>query len=204
MVPPLTGSVDAATQAVIHPSTTVLRSLVSDRVSQVSFAVVAGLVGIGYSVLLPFEFTQRIAWRNWEYLDARSLAFSVAFGLVTAWIVAVQIFSTRRILAVRGSTVAGAGTALGLLPSLLCCTPIVPTLLSLIGLSGASLVGTSSRTQVFFATNQYAILTLSLALVASSAFWTTRRLLRATCLTEDGCALSALDATTDETGPTHG
>jgi hypothetical protein len=217
---PVSGSVETAPRPGAGSSVTMLRSLASDRVSRISFAVVAVLVGTGYSVLLPFEFTQRISWRNWHYLDARSVAFSVALGLATAWIVAVQVFATRRVIRVRGSGIAGAGTVLGLLPSLLCCTPIVPTLLSVVGLSGAGLAGTSSRTQAFLAANQDAILIVSLALVLATAIWATRCLLRAACLTSDGCAVTgknahaditpihagrqAADPATKEAGSTHG
>ncbi len=61
-----------------------------DHVSQGSFALVAAAVALGYSILLPFAFTQRLSLHNWRYLDARYLAFSVAFGLSAAWLLAAS------------------------------------------------------------------------------------------------------------------
>lgn len=165
----------------------VVPDLLADHINQAVFVVTAVVVGVGYSVLLPFAYTQRVTWHNWHYLDARYVAFSVAFGLTTGWIVAVQTFAMRRVAAQRGSALGGTGAVLGLLPSFLCCTPVVPTVLSFVGLSGATLTRTSGRTQHFFATKQNLILAASLALVVSAAIWGTRRLHRAICMNGTGC-----------------
>jgi hypothetical protein len=190
------------TMAIVH-------ELTRDRVNQIVFVVVAGLVGLAYSVLLPFAFTQRISWRNWRYLDTRYIIFSVAFGLAIAWIVAVQSYAMRRIVEQRGTTLGGAGAVLGVMPSFLCCTPIVPTLLGFAGLSGASLARTSGRTQYFFATKQNLILAGSLGLIVIAGLWATRRVVRATCFDQDGCVVpdssisvaSAPDGLTDADRP---
>ena len=42
-----------------------LRDLSTDRVNQVVFATVALMVGVGYSVMLPYAYTQRVSFRNW-------------------------------------------------------------------------------------------------------------------------------------------
>jgi hypothetical protein len=166
----------------------VLRELARDPVNRIVFVLVAAFVGLAYSVLLPFAFTQRVTWRNWHYLDTRYIIFSVAFGLATAWIVAVQIYALRRTIAQRGTALGGAGAVVALLPSFLCCSPILPTLLGFVGLSGASLAHTSSRTQYYLVTKQNLILAASLGLVLIAGLWATHRVVHATCL-DDGCAV---------------
>ena len=157
------------------------------------FVLVATFVAVGYSVLLPFAFTQRISWRNWHYLDSRFIAFSVGFGLTMGWLVMTQTYAVHRVLRQRGGALGGAGAFVGLLPSLVCCTPIVPTVLGFIGLSGTSLAHTSGRTQYFFATRQNLILGASLGVTVLAGIWATRRLVRAACLTDDRCALVDVD-----------
>jgi hypothetical protein len=57
----------------------VLRAVTRDRLDQIVFLLTAAVVGIGCSLLLPFAFTKRISFANWSYLDARYVAFTVAF-----------------------------------------------------------------------------------------------------------------------------
>lgn len=188
-------SVDLSAPSAIHVDSTrrrVLHELMHDHPTQLIFVLTAAIVGVAYSVLLPFGFTQRITWRNWHYLDARYVAFSVAFGLATGWMVAAQTFAMRRVAAQRGAAIGGTGAVLGLVPSFLCCTPIVPTILGFVGLSGASLARTSGRTQYFFETRQNLILAASLAVVLLADLWTARRIVRSECFA-DGCTLSASD-----------
>lgn len=164
-----------------------LRELTSDRLNHVIFVVVAVSVAVGYTVLLPFEFTQRLSLRNWQYLDGRFLAFSVAFGVAMGWVVTVQVYAMRRVLRQGSATLGAAGAVVGVLPSLLCCTPIVPTILAFVGLSGVSLGHTSGRIQYFFAANQNLILAAGLAVLVLSGLWSTRRVLRADCFVSGAC-----------------
>jgi hypothetical protein len=118
----------------IAASRRVLHDMVHDHISQAAFVVAAAIVGIGYSLLLPFDITQRLTWHNWQYLNLRFVLLSIAFGVVMGWVVMVQVCAMRRILTRSGSTLGSASAAgHGLLPSFLCCTPIVPTVVSFIG-----------------------------------------------------------------------
>jgi hypothetical protein len=153
----------------------------------VIFVAVTAVVALGYSILLPFAFTQRLSLHNWHYLDGRYLAFSLAFGLSIGWLLMVQLHALRRVMRLRGAGVGGTAAAIGVLPSLLCCTPIVPTLLGLVGLSGASLGQTSGSIQSFFATKQDLILGTSLAVIVIAGLWSTRRVIRAACFVGDDC-----------------
>lgn len=166
-----------------------LRDLLADRGNLIVFGSVALFVGVGYSVMLPFAYTQRITFRNWQHLDTRYIAFSVAFGLVTGWLLMSQTYAIRRVVRTRGGMIGGAGFVAGLLPSLLCCSPIVPTLLGFVGLTGTSLSRVSGRTQYFFATRENLILGASLGLMVLACVWSTRRILRAPCFDADKCVL---------------
>jgi hypothetical protein len=173
-----------------HPWLAVTREVASDRVARTVFAAVALVVGFAYSILLPFDFTQRISFANWHYLDGRYLAFSVAFALGIAWVVSLQVHAMRRL--VRAATRSGSGRTGGiagivaavgsLLPSFLCCSPFVPTVVGLLGLSAATRLETTGSIQYFFASWQDAFLLGALALVVLSGVWSTRKLARASCL----------------------
>ena len=172
-----------------HPWAAVVRQVAADRVDRVVFAVVFVAVGFGDSILLPFDFTQRISFANWGYLDPRYLAFTVAFALAMAWVLTLQVHAVREVLAARSSSNAprrsgplGAlAVVVSLLPSFLCCSPVVPTLVGLFGLSAATRLRTTGTITYFFATKQNLLLLGALALVLASGLWSTRKLARAAC-----------------------
>jgi hypothetical protein len=76
-----------------------------------------------------------------------------------------------------------------LLPSFLCCSPIVPTLVGLLGLSATTRLRTTGTITYFFATKQDLLLLGALALVIGSGLWSMRKLARATCQAQEGCAI---------------
>ncbi|MHB1778046.1 MAG: hypothetical protein ACYCU7_18995 [Acidimicrobiales bacterium] len=173
----------------VHPWVAVVRQVAADRVDRVVFAVVFVAVGFGDSILLPFDFTQRISFANWGYLDPRYLAFTVAFAFAMAWVLTLQVHAVREVLAARSSADAprrsgplGALAAVvSLLPSFLCCSPVVPTLVGLFGLSAVTRLRTTGTITYFFATKQNLLLLGALALVLASGLWSTRKLARAAC-----------------------
>lgn len=169
----------------------VIKDIASDHLDQAIFLTAAGLLAFGYSLLLPFEFTQRLTLHNWSYLDGRLTAFSVAFGIALGWVVTVQAHAVRQVIRARGNSLGAVGAFFGVLPSLLCCTPVIPTALGTIGLSGVTLAHTSGRIQYFFASKQNAILGASLALVVTAAVWATYRVSHADCFHSEGCAVDA-------------
>lgn len=174
----------------------VLRQVAGDRVDRAVFLVTAVLVGVGYSVMLPFAFTQRISTVNWRYLDARYVAFTVAFALAIAWLITLQIHAVRRVArAAASERQAGRGGPLGflaavvsVLPSLLCCSPILPTLVGLLGLSATTRLTTTVTLQHFFATKENLLLLGALVLLLGAGMWSLRKLANATCLTDECCA----------------
>jgi len=176
---------------------TVLGSAARDRVNQVVFVVVLVAVGFGDSILLPFDFTQRISFANWQYFDARYVAFTVAFAFAMAWVITLQVHAMRVVSANarrssaprRGGPLGALAAVVSLLPSFLCCSPIVPTLVGVLGLSATTQLRTTGRIEYFFATKQDLLLLGSLALVVGSGLWSMRKLVRASCLSDECCAL---------------
>jgi hypothetical protein len=168
------------------------REVAADRADRMVFALTALLVGLGYSLLLPFAYTQRLTFANWDYLDVRYVLFSIAFALGLGWLVTLQVHAVRRIAApAAGNPSAGRTGPLGalaavisVLPSLLCCSPILPTLVGLIGLSATTRLTTTVQLQHFFATRENLLLGGALGLLLLSALWSMRKLSRAACLTQ--------------------
>jgi len=166
----------------------VARDIVRDPVDRTVFALSALAVALLYTILLPYAYTQRLSFVNWQYLSVRYLAFSLAFGLGLGWLIALQSRAVR--LLVRERAAAGMQSGpLGLLaaivsvlPSLLCCSPILPTLVGFVGLSASARLSTTVTLQHFFATEENPMLLGALGLLALSALWSMRKLARAECL----------------------
>jgi hypothetical protein len=183
-----------------HGWASVAREVAGDRVDRAVFVLSALIVGFGYSLLLPYAYTQRISTANWHYLDGRYLAFSVAFAVGLGWLIALQVHAVRR-LARDSSQVAGRTGPLGalsalisVLPSLLCCSPILPTLIGLLGLSAGARLSTTVQLQHFFATKENLLLFGALGLVLASDLWSMHKLARASCLAGECCPAAAAQA----------
>lgn len=186
-----------ARAAPARPWLAVTREAAGDRINQMVFVAVAAVAGFGYSMLLPFDYTQRVSFANWQYFGLRYAAFTAAFALGLAWVVTLQVHAMRRVARnaagrPRRGGLAGATAAfIGLLPSLLCCSPVVPTLVGLIGLPVSTQLQTTGTITYFFATKQDWLLGGALALLAASGLWSTRKLARAACLAPGRCEVAA-------------
>lgn len=160
---------------------------------------IAGLVGVAtvvaffYTLLLPFDYTQRFSFANWDLLNAYLLTWAIVLGLAMGLVVTVQVYAMRRVAAARAASGAAGGVAFvaSLLPSFLCCTPIVPSVLAFVGVSGVGLYGTTGTLQRFFALHQTEFLSASLALLVTMSWWGLHKVARSTCLTDNGCAVRA-------------
>ncbi len=155
------------------------------------FLAASGVVAFFYTLLLPFDYTQRFELANWDYLDAYLLTWAIVLGLAMGLVLSVQVYAMRRIAAARAASGAAGGLAfvVSLLPSFLCCTPIVPSVLAFVGVSGVGLYTTTGSLQHFFAVHQTEFLSASLVLLALMCWWGLRKVARSHCASEDGCAV---------------
>lgn len=155
---------------------------------RVTFALVTAVVTLLYSILLPFEYTQRFGLGNWAYLTAYLGAWSIVLGLGMGVVMTVQVYALRQVAAARTGTMTGLAFVASVLPSMLCCTPIIPSLLAFVGLSAVSVYGTTGTLQHFFAVHQTQFLAASLILLGLTGYWGARQVSRASCLDSEGCA----------------
>jgi hypothetical protein len=160
-----------------------LRAVVRDRVDQAVFLATGLVVAFLCSLVLPFDYTQRFSFANWQYLDARLLAWSIVLGVGMATVVVLQVHAMRRIAAARARAGAVGGLAFvgSVLPSLLCCTPVIPTVLAFVGFSTESVYGTTGTLQHFFATHQTEFFVGSFVLMVLTAWWSAHRIGTAAC-----------------------
>src|SRR5215510_6003651 len=86
-----------AGSAPARPWLAVTRDVAGDRVNRIVFAATMAAAGFGYSVLLPFGYTQRISFANWQYFGPRYAAFTAAFAAGVAWVATLQVHAMRRI-----------------------------------------------------------------------------------------------------------
>lgn len=146
------------------------------------FAVLVFGFTTAYTLVLPFSYTLRLSFANWDYLTPELGVFAVAFGVLLAWVVICQVYTVRRAAGrARGTGTTLAGAMLGVLPSMVCCTTLIPTLLGLLGASAGTGFGTSVGIQAFFALHRTWFLVAGVVLLGASAGWATRRLRRAGC-----------------------
>ncbi len=130
-----------------------------------------------YLVTLPATFTGgRIGWVSLRFLTPTLAAFAVALAAAAAltFTLAVYGFRTAAATGARGTGLLGGVVAI--LPSMLCCTPVIPTLLALLGASTPTLFTLSGRIQGFFATWEIPILTFALLLLLGALHRTVLRL----------------------------
>lgn len=169
-----------------------LTSLAADPASRLLFAVLASGITLGYTILLPFASTQRLSLANWRFLTGRLLVYAIALGAGMALVLTMQVYALRRVAALRraaagGGAMSGFAAVLSLLPTFLCCTPVIPTVLAGAGLSTVSVYSTTGSLQHFFAVHQTAFFAASLALLTATGWWSLHRLARSACLSDTGC-----------------
>lgn len=187
----------ATVQTARAPLWTIAAQVLGSPGRKAGFVVVAAAVSLLYTILLPFGYTQQFGLANWHYLDPYLGVWSVVLGGAMGFVLMVQVYAMRRVAAARADGRSGLAFVASLLPGFLCCTPIIPTLLAFIGVSGASLYTTTGTLAHFFATQQTDFLAATLALLVLTGLWGLRRVAAADCLSEVGCSPTDLSASRD-------
>ena len=157
------------------------------------FAGMTAVVALLYTILLPFDYTQRFELANWDYLSVDLIVWAVVLGSGMALVASVQVYAMRRVARARAAagTAGGIAFVASLLPSFLCCTPIIPSFLAFVGVSGIGLYDTTGTVQHFFAVPQTEFLAASMAVLVLAGWWGLRKVATAACLSEEGCEIDS-------------
>lgn len=193
---------ETPTECARAPMPRVLAEVLGSPGRIAGFVTASGVVAFFYTLLLPFDYTQRFEFANWNYLSPHLLVWALALGVAMGLVLSIQVYAMRQIVSARVATGAASGAAfiMSLLPSFLCCTPMVPSLLAFVGVSGVGLYSTTGAVQHFFAVHQSEILSASLALLAIMGWWGLRKLTHSRCFTGEGCAVDTTEGTTSASG----
>jgi len=174
-----TGALSKATAA----ATLVLRGRAYRVLAFSLFAVVFAF----YAVTLPAAYTGGyVGWVSLRQLDLRLGFFAFALSALLSLVLTMNVYALRHAArAGRGKSLSAGAVLASVLPSSLCCTSVVPSLLAIAGASTPQIFGFTGRIQGFFATYETAILGLALVLLVGG-FHLASRNLHAACPVTDG------------------
>ncbi len=111
-----------------------------------------------YLFTLPATYTGgRIGLISIKLLTVKLIIFSFIMASLIALIIPFTVYSFKKGGKIRKTSATG-GFLGSVLPALLCCSPILPSLVALLGATSPALFGFSSSIQGFVATNETYIL----------------------------------------------
>jgi fermentation-respiration switch protein FrsA (DUF1100 family) len=156
----------------------------------------AGLFALavtGYLVTLPASYTGgTIGVRNLRYLNAELVCFSVALATLLSLTLALNVYAFRASMRGRGAGLSAAAVLASLVPSSLCCTSLVPSLLAALGASTPQIFGLAGRVQGTVARYEVLFLVAALLLLLGSLDLAARSVLGA-CAAPEGGVCDAQD-----------
>ena len=150
-----------------------------------------------YVFTLPAAYTGGVVGLiSLRYLTAEWLFFSLALAALLSLALTLNIYAFRASIIRPRSGGLSLGAALSsVLPASICCTPLVPSLLAILGATTPQIFGISGRIQGFLATYEFEILGFALILLLVALRPAARNIL-GSCALPGGRASG--DATTTE------
>ena len=131
-----------------------------------------------YVFTLPAAYTGGvIGLISLRYLTVELLFFAVALAALLSLALTLNIYAFRASLRRSSGGLTLGALLSSVLSASLCCTPLVPTLLAILGASTPQIFGLTGRIQGFFATYEPLILTFALILLLFSLHLTGRTIL---------------------------
>ncbi len=122
-----------------------------------------------YLFTLPAVYTGGVVGLiSLRYLTAELVFFSVALAGFLSLTLSLNIYAFRASIRGRGAGLSLGAMVASLLPTSVCCTSLVPSLLAVLGASTPQIFGLTGRIQGFFATYETAFLGGALLLVLVS------------------------------------
>ena len=138
-----------------------------------------------YVFTLPGAYTGGvIGLISLRYLTAELLFFAIALSVLLSLALTLNIYAFRASLRQRGSGLTFGAVIASLLPAGICCTPLVPTLLAILGASTPQIFGLTGRIQGVFATYEPLFLSFALILLLLSLRLAARNVLGSCALPE--------------------
>jgi hypothetical protein len=113
-----------------------------------SFLVLSISISSLYTVLLPSLPLGSLNFQVVRFVTPLQLAFAVVFGILLSLVVMVNIYSVR--LRVKGTKAITIGSILAGAVNGLCCTPVIPSLIAVLGASSTVVFQYSPPIQAFF------------------------------------------------------
>lgn len=182
----------------LFPELTAARELASHRRYLVAYPPAVLLVGLSYALTQAWLSIGVFAFWALRFLTLSQLVLSVGFAFLFPWLILLDVFLWRHphcVVTRGGRTGEGAtvgATLLGILPNMLCCTPIIPTLLALF-VSGGSLIAISAPVQHALSVSEPVLDVVSLGLL-----WLAIRLASRRLATEEGERIGGETTNTNE------
>ncbi len=106
-----------------------------------------------YLFLLPGAYTGGIVgWASLRFLTPTLIFFSFLLSVLVSLSLTFSVYGFRVAASAKGQGASLLSVITSILPGVLCCTPVVPTLLALAGASTPTIFGLSGRIQGIFAT----------------------------------------------------
>jgi hypothetical protein len=122
-----------------------------------------------YAFALPAVYTGGvIGLISLRYLDAELAFFAISLAALLSLALTLNIYAFKASIRRRSGRLGVAGALSSLLPATICCTPVVPTLLAILGATTPQIFGLTGRIQGFFATYESLILAFALILLLIS------------------------------------
>jgi hypothetical protein len=130
-----------------------------------------------YAFTLPAAYTGgAIGLISLRYLNAELLFFAVVLAGLLSVVLTLNIYAFRASLQRRNSGLSLGAVLASVLPSSLCCTSTVPSLLAVFGASTPQIFGLTGQIQGLFATYELAFLGAALILLLWSLYLAAKNL----------------------------
>lgn len=150
------------------------------RLSALLLVLIGTPFTVFYLVALPAERFGAIAWGALQFLTPGEAIAAVLLGFGTAATIALNVAAGR--LRPTSTTLSFSGIVAAIVPTSLCCTTVIPSVLAALGASAPAIMHISGRYESFFANYAAAFIGFAVAAVLL-AFWLAVGNLTAVCTT---------------------
>lgn len=163
------------------PEPGAFRVLFSHRAYLVAYPPSVVLVAVGYLLLLAWVATGVFGFWGVPFLPPASVGLAIGFGILFPLLLLLDVYLWKHphcVISDRGRHTEGTtigAVVLGILPNLLCCTPIVPTLLAVF-VSGTTLISISAPVQHAMSVYETLFYAVSLVLLGIAIHLAARRM----------------------------